>query len=183
MSNKFDPFNDPKDAAVGKAKAFELFQRVLLEGPRADEFEYTVPPRGFKLVAGCRTPRSLGNRWRHADYVPNKRGYVQPDPKDLRDGCVPDIYTRCDWFIRVMPHAIIGSYGVWVRNPRLDRPDHLFGREGMLGVPEEQELDRNDPNYLFKLRERFQRLGRHAYHTDDEIVEAAIRCIKGAMRR
>jgi hypothetical protein len=182
MSNKFDPFNDPKDAAAGKAKAFELFQRVLLEGPRADEFEYTVPPRGFKLVAGCRTPRSLGDRWRHADYVPDKRRYVRPDLSDPWVS-VPDIRTRCRWFIRVMPHPVIFSYGVLVSNPRLDRPDHLFGREGMLGVSEEQELDRNDPNYLFKLRERYQKLGRHAYPTDDEVVEAAISCIKGTMKR
>jgi hypothetical protein len=181
MSKQFDPFNNPKDAEAGKAKAFALFQRVLLEGPRADEFEYEVPPCGFMLVAGCRTPRSLGDRWLHADYVPHKRSYFPPSHEDLRYGSVPHISTRCSWHIRVHPHPVIFSYGVWVSNPRLDRPDHLFGREGMLGMSEEQELDRNDPNYRFKLRERSQTLGRHAYPTDDEVVEAAIRCIKGKM--
>lgn len=166
MGKKFNPYRFPKDAAAGETKTFELFQRVLLEGPRADEFWFQTSSGGIRLRAGGNTPRNTGRRWLHADYVPYKRGYVRPDTSD-RWATIPDVTLRSEWHIRVIPHVVIFSYGVWVNNPRLYSRDHLFGLEGMLTVPEGGSEDHPEV------------LQRHAYQTDDEVVEAAIRCIKG----
>lgn len=151
--------------------AHQLFHCVLREGPRADEFYFQTAQGGIRLQAGCNTPRNAGKRWLNADYVPDKRGYIRPTERETIQGFTEhDISQRCDWFVRMEPNDITGTRGVWVTNPRLSQRDHVFGLEGELVIPENYYAD----------GDRYQ-LQRHAFAKDDEVVAAAIRCIRGRM--
>jgi hypothetical protein len=122
---------------IVRERSDKLFQRVLLEGPRADEFFFIRPDNNMRLYVGCNTPRRINGRWYGANYVPYKHHYVRPEGDALERPIPGDIWNRARWHVSLKPQNT--------------DPHH----------PDAQQW--------------------HLCCTDDEIVEAAIRCIKGRM--
>jgi hypothetical protein len=161
---------------IVRERSDKLFQRVLLEGPRADEFFFIRPDNNMRLYVGCNTPRRINGRWYGANYVPYKHHYVRPEGDALERPIPGDIWNRARWHVSLKPqNTAVGIWGVRVYNPKLFPTSHAF-----VCAEDPKEFERrnaelrNDPHHPDAQQW-------HLCCTDDEIVEAAIRCIKGRM--
>lgn len=150
------------------SSVYDLFERVLREGPKPDEIEFWDD--GPSLVLSLdEAPFGCGDNWSHADYVPGQDEfyYERPSARKAREGLAPDITLRCTNHIRIMPHPVVYTIGIWIINPFLEQPNHIFGLRGELVTHGHVDDRMTDPNYL----------NRHVFETEDEVVVATITCI------
>jgi hypothetical protein len=152
--------------------AAPLFHRVLIEGPRADEFYFVSSKNRLHVLSGCGTPRYIRGRWYCAHYAPDKRGYQRPDEYERENPIPGSIWQRSTWHISLAPQSAAGHWGVKVYNPRQYPVNHAF-----VMSDDPAEFDRRTVE-----REEFTSPDAqewHRYEMADELVAAAIRCIKG----
>jgi hypothetical protein len=163
-------------SAIARRVADRLFHRVLHEGPRADEFYIVRPDNTLQLRAGCNTPRRIDGQWHGAAYVPYKLHYVRPSSIEQDE---PIWHRHREhsrwWYIFLAPQSAVGIWGVRVENPKLFPVYHAFvcteDPEGFKARQAERDHDQYD-----RYRQEW-----HLCSTEDEIVAAAIRCIKGKL--
>lgn len=156
--------------------ADRLLHRVLLEGPRADEFYIIRSDGTLRLRAGGNTPRRIEGRWDGAAYVPHKLHYIRPTSIE-EDQPIWHRHREHSrwWYIFLAPQSAAGIWGVKVENPKLFPVYHAFVcAEDPDGFKARQAAF--EPDQYDRYRQEW-----HLCSTEDEVVAAAIRCIKGKL--